>query len=130
MDMEALMAQAAELQNKVAAAQEQLAKTIVTQYYDEETANVAEQEFINVVQKKAIPDDIEEKQANEGELLTDIVVSLGFASSKGDVKRLIQGGGLKIDGEKVNDVQAKLSFADKNSVVLQAGKRNFIRLVK
>ncbi len=107
-----------------------LAKTIVTQYYGDEIAQKAEDEFVNVVQKKAIPDDIKEQKQEAGELLTDIVVKLGFVPSKGEAKRLIQGGGLKIDGEKVSDVQAKLDYADKDFVVLQAGKRNFIKLVK
>ena len=107
-----------------------LAKTIVNQYYGEEIAQKAEQEFVNVVQKKAIPDDIKEQKQAEGELLTDIAVALGFVPSKGEAKRLIQGGGIKLDGEKVSDVQAKLDYAGKESVVLQVGKRNFIKLVK
>ncbi len=107
-----------------------LAKRIVEQYYGEEIAQQAQDEFVNVVQKKGVPQDVEEMQMAEGELLTDIVVNLGFVASKGDAKRLIQGGGMKIDGEKVSDVQAKLDYQGKESVVLQAGKRNFIKLVK
>ena len=107
-----------------------LAKTIVTQYYGEEIAQKAETEFINVVQKKAIPDDIKEQKQAEGELLIDIAVNVGFVASKGEAKRLIQGGGIKLDGEKVSDVQSKLDYAGKDAVVLQVGKRNFIKLVK
>ncbi|MCQ2958304.1 MAG: tyrosine--tRNA ligase [Candidatus Gastranaerophilales bacterium] len=107
-----------------------LAKMIVNQYYGEEVAQKAEDEFVNVVQKKGVPDDVKEQQQTEGELLTDIVVKLGFVPSKGEAKRLIQGGGLKIDGEKVSDIQAKLDYQGKASVILQAGKRNFIKLVK
>ena len=87
-------------------------------------------EFINVVQKKAIPDDIKEQKQAEGELLIDIAVNVGFVASKGEAKRLVQGGGIKLDGEKVSDVQMKLDYAGKDSVVLQVGKRNFIKLVK
>ncbi len=107
-----------------------LAKRIVAQYYNEEVAQNAQDEFVNVVQKKGVPQDVEEKVMAEGELLTDIVLNLGFVPSKGEAKRLIQGGGMKIDGEKVSDVQAKLDYQGKDSVVLQAGKRNFIKLVK
>ena len=57
-------------------------------------------------------------------------MNLGFVSSKGEAKRLIQGGGIKLDGEKVSDIQAQLDYSGKESVVLQVGKRNFIRLVK
>ena len=107
-----------------------LAKLIVTEYYGEEIAQKAENEFVNVVQKKGVPDDVNEQKQDEGELLTDIIVKLGFVPSKGEAKRLIQGGGLKIDGEKIADIQAKLDYAGKDSVILQAGKRNFIKLVK
>ena len=107
-----------------------LAKTIVKQYYGEEIAQKAEDEFVNVVQKKGVPDDVAEEKAQEGELLTDIALRLGFISSKGEAKRLIQGGGMKLDGEKVSDIQTKLSFGDKNSFVLQVGKRHFVKLVK
>ena len=107
-----------------------LAKTIVTQYYGDEIAQKAEDAFVNVVQKKAIPDDLKEQKQAEGDFITDIAVNLGFVSSKGEAKRLIQGGGIKLDGEKVSDIQAQLDYSGKESVVLQVGKRNFIRLVK
>ncbi len=107
-----------------------LAKMIVEQYYGAEIAQKAEDEFVNVVQKKGVPDDVKEIKQSEGELLTDIAVNLGLVPSKGEAKRLIQGGGMKVDGEKVSDIQAKLEYGDKTSVVLQAGKRNFVKLVK
>ena len=46
---------------------------------------------------------------------------------EGEAKRLIQGGGVKIDGEKIADLGYTLSFDD--SVILQAGKRKFAKLV-
>ena len=51
-----------------------------------------------------------------------------FTASRGEAKRLIQGGGVKIDGEKITDMAYTISFDD--SVVLQAGKRKFAKLVK
>ena len=107
-----------------------LAKTIVAQYYGAEVAQKAEDEFVNVVQKKGVPDDVKEVQQAEGELLTDIAVNLSLVPSKGEAKRLIQGGGIKLDGEKISDVQAKLEYGNKTSVILQVGKRNFVKLVK
>ena len=107
-----------------------LAKMIVEQYYGSEIAQKAEDEFVNVVQKKGVPDDVKEVKQPAGELLTDIAVNLSLVPSKGEAKRLIQGGGMKLDGEKVSDVQAKLEYGDKTSVVLQVGKRNFVKLVK
>jgi len=48
--------------------------------------------------------------------------------SKGEAKRLIQGGGVKIEGEKISDMNYAVNF--EQSVVLQAGKRNFAKLIK
>ena len=57
----------------------------------------------------------------------DLIVELGFTSSRGEAKRLIQGGGVKIDGNKIADTGYAILFDD--SVVLQAGKRKFAKLV-
>ncbi len=107
-----------------------LAKYIVAQYYGDDIAQISQNEFINVVQNKGIPADIQEKQFNEGVLLTDIALDLGFVPSKSVAKRLVQGGGMKINGEKVTDLQAKLVYDNSDSVVFQVGKRNFVKLVK
>lgn len=107
-----------------------LAHYITSLYYGKETADKAQEEFVNVVQNKGIPTDIPEKQYPEGTLIVDIALELGFVQSKGEAKRLIQGGGIKLDKEKVSDIQAKLEFNGENSVVLQVGKRNFIKIVR
>ncbi len=107
-----------------------LAHYITSLYYGKETANKAQEEFINVVQNKGVPTDIPEKQYQEGASIVDIALELGFVASKGEAKRLIQGGGIKINKEKVNDLQAKLEFNGENSVVLQVGKRNFVKIIK
>jgi tyrosyl-tRNA synthetase len=107
-----------------------LARTVVTQYYNEEIAHNAEQEFVNVVQQKGIPQDIPEETVQEGKLLIDIIAELNLTESKGEAKRLIKGGGVKLDGVKVDDINQILSFDDKTSIVLQAGKRKFVKLIK
>lgn len=107
-----------------------LAWSIVKQYYDAETADSAQQEFVNVVQNKGVPQDLEEFKAEEGALLVDFIAQVGFSQSKGEARRLIQGGGVKIDGEKISDPMQKIEFGDKDSLVLQAGKRKFAKLVK
>lgn len=108
----------------------QLAKMIVTQYHNEELAKEAEQEFVNVVQNKGIPQDVEEFKVEEGKLLLDIVVELGLVQSKGEAKRLVKGGGLKLNGEKITDMSQTLSYGCENSLVIQAGKRKFAKLLK
>ena len=85
-------------------------------------------EFINVVSNKGIPEDIQEVKVEQGKNILDLITELKFTASRGEAKRLIQGGGVKIDGEKITDMAYTISFDD--SVVLQAGKRKFAKLVK
>ncbi len=106
----------------------QLAHTITAEYHGEDGAQKAQEEFINVFSNKGIPDDIEEVKGAEGKALVDLLLELGFTQSKGEGKRLIQGGGVKIGGEKIADVAYVISLTD--DVVLQAGKRKFAKLVK
>lgn len=106
----------------------QLAHTITAEYHGEDGAQKAQEEFINVFSNKGIPDDIEEVKGAEGKALVDLLLELGFTQSKGEGKRLIQGGGVKIGGEKIADVAYVISLTD--DVVLQAGKRKFAKLIK
>jgi tyrosyl-tRNA synthetase len=55
--------------------------------------------------------------------LVDVLVSLGFAASKGEARRLIKGGGARIDGEKVADETATVTVADA-PVRISAGKKH------
>ena len=97
------------------------------EYHGKEGADKAQEEFINVVSNKGIPEDIENITVENGKAILDLLVELKFCASKGEAKRLIQGGGVKIDGEKIADMTYTVSF-DKE-VVLQAGKRKFAKLV-
>lgn len=106
----------------------QLAHTITEEYHGKEGADKAQEEFINVVSNKGIPEDIEEVRVEDGKNILDLLTELKFAASRGEAKRLIQGGGIKIDGEKIADMG--YTFAIKDSVILQAGKRKFAKLVK
>ncbi|RCL65515.1 MAG: tyrosine--tRNA ligase, partial [Rhodothermaeota bacterium MED-G64] len=54
-----------------------------------------------------------------------IITGLGFASSNGEARRLIQQGGVSLDDVKVTDVQAMVSLEKDQEVVLKAGKRKF-----
>ena len=105
-----------------------LAYTITAEYHGEDGAKRGQDAFINICSNKGIPDDIQEVSGMNGKGILDALVELNFVASKGEAKRLIQGGGVKIDGEKIADMGYTLSFDE--SVVLQAGKRKFAKLVK
>jgi tyrosyl-tRNA synthetase len=107
-----------------------LAKFLVSQYHAPEEAEQAEQAFITKFQKRDIPEDIPELMlaADTSLVLTTLMIEQQMAPSKNEARRLIQGGGVKLDGEKVSDPEAQLSFGAGHSVVLQVGKRKFLRL--
>ncbi len=106
----------------------QLAYQITEEYHGKDGADAAQADFINVVSNKGIPEDIQEVKVEQGKAMLDLLTELNFVSSRGEAKRLIQGGGVKIDGEKITDLSYTISFED--SVVLQAGKRKFAKLVR
>lgn len=106
-----------------------LAKIIVSEYYSVEEAEKAEQEFINIFSKKGLPDQIDEFKVLEGTVLIDFIAENNLAESKGEAKRLIKGGGIKLDNEKVSDLMQKIEFGEKDSLILQVGKRKFAKLL-
>ncbi len=107
-----------------------LAKTIIIDYYSREEAFRAEEEFINIFRKKGLPEKIPEYNVAEGTSLVDFMIEKGLADSKSEAKRLIKGGGVKLDNEKIFDITRVIRFNDKDSLILQAGKRKFAKLLK
>ncbi len=105
-----------------------LARTIVRMYHDEQAAARAEAHFDQVFVKKDIPDDIPEVAVGQDQMrIDDLVVFAGMAKSKGEARRLIQGGGVSLDGEKITDPFHTVRI--KKGQVLKVGKRRFARLV-
>ena len=102
-----------------------LAKEIIARFHDEASADAAEQEFINRFQKGAIPDEMPEFTF-EGEMgLASLLKEAGLVPSTSEAIRAAQQGGVKIDGEKVEDVK---QTAQKGTFVYQVGKRKFARI--
>lgn len=102
-----------------------LAKEIIARFHDEAAATAAEQEFINRFQKGAMPDEMPEFTF-EGELgLATLLKEAGLVTSTSEAIRAAQQGGVKINGEKVDDVKRN---AEKGTAVYQVGKRKFARI--
>ncbi|MEJ2193606.1 MAG: tyrosine--tRNA ligase [Ignavibacteriaceae bacterium] len=105
-----------------------LARTFVTMYHDKDAALQAEEEFDKVFIKKDIPDDIPEIKINVKEIgVLDLLMEVKYANSKGEAKRLVNQGGVSIDGNKVNDMSSSIKLKD--GMVLKVGKRKFIKLI-
>lgn len=103
-----------------------LAKEIVRLYHGEEKANFAEERFKSVFQKGQIPSDIlTVKSSKEDFDLAQIVVENKLAPSKSELRRLVKQGGVKVNSEKVNDLQ---DIILEDELIVQIGKKKFIKI--
>jgi|TARA_B110000914_G_scaffold224641_1_gene242932 tyrosyl-tRNA synthetase len=105
----------------------ELARKIVAMYYDEKIALDAESYFNRVTVSKGMPDEIEEYQLKNDDLLVNIIADSGLLKSKSEARRMIKQSAVKMDGETVKDIQYKVSMSD--SFVLKVGKRKFLKVV-
>ena len=106
----------------------QLAKDIVTIYHDAASALDAEREFKEIFSNKGLPEDIELKRLAKDELnVVELLTVTGLVSSKNEARRMIEGGGVRLDGEKVENHEMTVNL--KKEKLLQVGKRKFIRII-
>ncbi|MFA5169426.1 MAG: tyrosine--tRNA ligase [Candidatus Paceibacterota bacterium] len=109
-----------------------LAKEIISFFYDVKKAEEAEKEFEQVFEEKKLPSEIEEVSIDEEKMnVQDFLVKLNLASSKGEAKRLIEQGGVRlINGENIQEVSDwQLEIQIQKGVIVQVGKRNFRKIV-
>jgi tyrosyl-tRNA synthetase len=106
-----------------------LAREIVKIYHGEKEADGAVEYFVNTFTKKEIPTDMPEFKPKTGDYnISAVLIESGLVPSKGEVRRLLDQGGVKIDGEVISDVNYTIS-AGPEGVVLQKGKIHFLRIV-
>ena len=102
-----------------------LAKEITTRFHSAAAAEAAEQDFIHR-SKGGIPDEIPEVSLTGAPLgIAALLKSAGLAPSSSEANRLIEGGGVRIDGAVLSDKGLKLGAG---TYVLQVGKRKFARV--
>jgi tyrosyl-tRNA synthetase len=106
-----------------------LAKQIIKDFHSWEAAEAAEEEFNRRFVKKEVPDEIEVKEvASQTYRLADLLASTGLAASKGEAKRLIEQGGVKINCEKATLANAEIEIKSGDAILLQVGKLKFLRV--
>jgi len=110
-----------------------LARTLVGMYHSEEQALTAEQEFDRIHIRHERPSDVEQLQLERNAVkddgtvwVVDLLERSGLVSSRGEAKRLIQQGGVRIDEKPVTDANADLLFDP--PMLVQVGKRRFVEL--
>lgn len=102
-----------------------LAKEITARFHSAAAADAAEQDFINR-SKGGIPDDIPEVTLSGAPLgIGALLKQANLAPSTSEANRLIDGGGVRVDGAVISDRGLKL---DAGTYVLQVGKRKFARV--
>jgi len=107
----------------------ELARTIVSIYHSENDAVMAQESFEQVFSKKEFPDDIEEISVDvaAGELLLVKLLSDNkLVSSNGEGRRLIKQGAIKINDEKISDINYCLSSGE---FITKVGKRRFVKFI-
>lgn len=103
------------------------AREIIKMYHGEEFIKEAEERYKQVA-KGGIPEDIKEVKIEEKEILiTDLLLKVGFASSKGEARRMISGKGVKLNGEAVEDISLNIKITE--PVILQFGKNKFVKVI-
>lgn len=111
-----------------------LAGNIVSIYYDEAAASAAEEHFDRLFKTHEIPEDVPmfegELKLNDDGLvyLAGLLAEAHLAQSAGEARRLIDGGGVKIDGEPVPAKSYNIEPGKLSGVTLQVGKRKFLKM--
>jgi tyrosyl-tRNA synthetase len=108
-----------------------LAKRIIADFHSPTAANEAEEEFVRRFRNKEAPDEVEERTlpANSaGWDLVQLLITVGLAESKAEARRLIQQGGVSVDGERQSSANAQVSGDAGATRLVKVGKRRFVRV--
>lgn len=112
-----------------------LARNIAEIYHDEKAAQEAEERFDKIHKEKEIPDDIPEYKADltpneEGKVyLAKLLVDAKLANSAGEARRLIDGGGVKINQKPLPAKSYNVDPDILENSIIQVGKRKFIKIL-
>lgn len=110
-------------------AKEDLAMELVARYWGQDEAARAKDEFEQVFRHKGLPEDIPEfrrRWEREGVWIAALLKESGLAASTSEARRLIKQGGVRLDGQRVTDPEAKLK---EGSFLVQVGRRKFLRVI-
>ncbi len=104
-----------------------LARTIVASYHGDAAADAAEKRFEREVQGREAPEEMPTARLDREEwTVTDLLLATGLAPSKGEARRLIEGGAVRLDDEPIRDRNRVVRVA--TGTVLRAGRRSYCRI--
>ncbi len=103
----------------------ELARRIVTLFYDEKKAKKAEEHFDNVVVGKGVPEDVQEFHIEDKEMVVNVIFRSGILKSKGEVRRMIKQNAVKINDKLITNINEKIE--PRKKYIIKVGKRRFLR---
>lgn len=106
-----------------------LAEELITRFHNKAAATAAQEDFITRFQKGALPDDLPEVSVETESVdlpIANLLKNAGLVESTSEAFRMIQQGGVKIDGAKVED--RNLLISKGTIAVIQVGKRKFAKV--
>ena len=104
------------------------ARELINMYDSPEDFEAAQAKYKEIASGE-IPEDIPTCKVEEDAMnICELLVKVGFASSKGDAKRMIAGNGVKINSEVQTDIRAEVELTE--GKVVQFGKNRFVKIVK
>jgi tyrosyl-tRNA synthetase len=106
----------------------ELARRIVARWHGEDGARRGEEHFTRVVREHKAPDAVEELAVSDDPVHLPSCLAAAFGESSSHWRRVIDQGGVKLDGRPVGEYD--LPLAEAEGAVLQAGKRHFMRLTR
>jgi tyrosyl-tRNA synthetase len=112
------------------AAKKRLGREIVTRFHGAGAGEAAEENFVKRFKENEIPDEMSQVScslADGNVLLARAMTEAGLTKSNGEGRRAIDGGGVKLNGEKVSDTNRELTAA--GEYIVQIGRRRFARIV-
>jgi tyrosyl-tRNA synthetase len=108
----------------------ELGRRIVADFHSEREAEEAAREFDKMFRDRQAPSDIPRiETAAQPVRLVKLLATEGLASSVAEAQRLISQGSVKLDGERVSDVKHEIDPGPGQEVLIQVGKRKFLRVV-
>lgn len=118
-----------EIMNKdIRIAHMEFAKELIKMYDDINDFEEAKNRYLKVA-KGDVPDDIKQVNLQEEKMnICDLIIKIGFATSKGEAKRMVIGKGIKINSITETDIRKIVEI--KNGKVIQFGKNKFVKIVK
>jgi tyrosyl-tRNA synthetase len=105
---------------------DRMAWEIVCDLHGREAADNARSEFARVFRAHELPEEMTDVSVTTPAPIYAWIVAAGMAGSNNEARRLVAQGGVRLNGERIEDADRSIALAE--TAVLQVGRRRFARL--